>query len=90
MGGGGQLLSGGQRIRVLIARAILRRPSLLLLDEATAAVDEYSERKIVDALRRLRGQMTIVVCSHSVAVMQAADTLLRLDGGVLVDVAGSI
>lgn len=82
----GALLSGGQRTRLVIARALLRQPSVLLLDEPTAAVDAASERELMDTLLRLRERVTVVVCSHSAAVATAADRVYDvLDSGSLLE-----
>jgi len=75
--GGG--LSGGQRQRIMIARALLRRPQLLILDEATSALDQESETAICATLEALRGSMTILAISHRPALAGVSDRVLRLD-----------
>lgn len=76
----GVTLSGGQRQRIALARALLREPRLLLLDDATSAVDARVERSILD---RLRGSVaaTTVVVAHRVSTIALADRVLLLDGG---------
>ena len=80
----GGKISGGQRQRIAIARAIVHRPKLLILDEATTALDPESEKGICDTLSQLRGTLTILAISHQAAVLEVADQAYRLeDGGVV-------
>ena len=76
----GVTLSGGQRQRIALARALLRRPRLLLLDDATSAVDATVERAILDGLRSSVAATTLVV-AHRVSTIALADRVLLLDGG---------
>ena len=85
----GGRLSGGERQRLMLARALLRRPDLLVLDEATNALDPVAEAAVVANLRRLAGSMTILVIAHRSATIDAADRVLRLEGGAIVPDAGS-
>lgn len=78
----GTSLSAGQRQRILLARALYRNPSLLVLDECTVHVGPDCERKVIHMLRGLR--MTRVVVSHSPAMLAAADRVLELQDGRLV------
>ena len=77
----GGKLSGGQRQRIMIARALVHRPQLLILDEATTALDPESEAAICETLRRLRGAHTILAISHQPAMLDAADRAYRLEEG---------
>ena len=77
----GARFSGGQRSRLALARALLRRPSLLILDEATASLDVPSEQAIWEALQQLRGEATIVAISHQPHLATVADRIYRLEGG---------
>ncbi|HEX6798537.1 MAG TPA: ABC transporter ATP-binding protein [Ktedonobacterales bacterium] len=81
----GVKLSAGQRQRIAIARALLHDPRILLLDEATAALDNESEALVQDALNRLmRGRTTLVV-AHRLTTVERADQILVLDGGVIAE-----
>lgn len=75
----GTLLSGGQRQRIAIARALVRKPRLLILDEATTALDPITERSICATLQGLRNEMTIVAVSHQAAIVEVADHVVRLE-----------
>lgn len=66
-------LSGGERQRIALARALLRKPSLLILDEATSALDHENEQKIRDSLEHLHGSMTILLIAHRKTTIEAAD-----------------
>ncbi|NYZ16458.1 ABC transporter ATP-binding protein [Azospirillum sp. RWY-5-1] len=81
VGDRGARLSGGERQRITLARALLRRPRLLILDEATSALDAESERRVQAALERLRGTVTIVVIAHRAATVRMADHVVVLEGG---------
>jgi ATP-binding cassette, subfamily B, bacterial len=85
MGEGGARLSGGQRQRIAIARALLRDAPLLLLDEATSALDAESERLVQDALDRLMEHRTTIVVAHRLATVRAADRIVVMDAGQIVE-----
>jgi ABC-type multidrug transport system fused ATPase/permease subunit len=86
VGDRGSKLSGGQRQRLGIARAILSNPKLLVLDEATSALDGKSELDISDAVRDLKGVMTVVVIAHRLSTVRHADQVVYLDNGNLIAV----
>ncbi len=85
IGENGSLLSGGQRQRLAIARAILKDAPLLILDEATAALDTESERLVQDALNHLIPDRTTLVIAHRLSTIEHADQVLVMDGGRLVE-----
>ncbi|MYV98584.1 ATP-binding cassette domain-containing protein, partial [Streptomyces sp. SID3343] len=85
VGEGGAALSGGERQRVSIARAILKDAPIVLLDEATASLDPDNERAVVTALRELVADRTLLVIAHRLATVRAADQILVLDGGRVVE-----
>jgi ATP-binding cassette subfamily C protein len=88
LGERGARLSGGQRQRIAIARALVHRPSLLILDEATASLDPTSEAGIYDTVRSLRGRTTILAISHQPGLLQVADRVYRLSNGRVVELVG--
>ncbi|NYI07139.1 ABC transporter ATP-binding protein [Allostreptomyces psammosilenae] len=81
----GASLSGGQRQRIALARALVRRPRLLVLDDATSAVDPHVEAEILGALRSGAVAATVVVIAYRKATIALADEVLYLDGGRIVD-----
>ncbi len=85
LGEGGARLSGGQRQRVTIARALLRDAPILLLDEATSALDAASERLVQQALERLMQNRTTLVIAHRLATVRAAQRIVVLDAGRIVE-----
>lgn len=74
----GSLLSGGQRQRISLARSILNKPQILILDEITASLDEYNEIKIFDYLSKLKSKMTIICISHKKSLEKYADNKIYL------------
>ncbi|MFJ4156777.1 ABC transporter ATP-binding protein [Pseudomonas sp. NPDC089752] len=83
LGERGQQLSGGQKQRIAIARAVLQAPSILVLDEATSAVDEATEREVIAAIDHLFAGRTRILISHRASTLADADLRLHLQGGLL-------
>ena len=78
-------LSGGQRRRVALARAILRDASVLLLDEPTSGLDAASEQAVLDALDQAAKGRTVLAVSHRLSLAARADRVVVLDGGRVVE-----
>jgi ATP-binding cassette subfamily C protein len=85
VGDRGMLLSGGERQRLALARALLRRPRLLILDEATSALDSENEGLIERAIDGLHGRMSIVLIAHRLSTVRRADVIYVLDEGAVVE-----
>lgn len=81
VGEGGARLSGGERQRIAIARALIKEAAILLVDEATAALDAENQHVIARTLARLRGQRTLVVIAHQLSTVSMADRIVVLDQG---------
>jgi len=81
----GVRLSGGQRQRIGIARALYHDPSVLVLDEATSSLDAQTERGIMDAVRALRGDKTVLIVAHRLSTVEQCDRIFRLERGQVVE-----
>nr|WP_307329193.1 ABC transporter ATP-binding protein [Evansella vedderi] len=88
IGDRGIKLSGGERQRLVLARAILRKPSILILDEATSSLDTENEAKIQEAIERLKGKMTIIVIAHRLSTIRNADQVIVLNEGKVIQKGG--
>ena len=85
LGERGVTLSGGQKQRVSIARAIVRRPRILIFDDPLSAVDTATEEAILSGLRRVMKGRTTVIISHRISAVQAADHILVLEHGSIIE-----
>jgi ATP-binding cassette subfamily C protein len=79
-------LSGGERQRIALARALLRKPSLLILDEATSALDWQNQSLIAKSIDGLRGTMTILTIAHRPSMIAFADWVVAMEHGRIVEV----
>jgi ATP-binding cassette subfamily B protein len=82
---GGSTLSGGEKQRISIARAILKDAPIVLLDEATASIDPENERLIQKAINALVKQKTVIIIAHGLNAVQTADIIIVLDKGKIVE-----
>ena len=80
----GVRLSGGQRQRIGIARALYNNPKLLILDEGTSALDNYTEKAVMDAVNNLPKEMTIIIITHRLDTIKNCDVIFKLDKGKLI------
>jgi ATP-binding cassette, subfamily B, bacterial MsbA len=87
VGQAGQRLSGGQRQRIALARAILRKPEILILDESTSQIDMASELQIRETLQSMKRTMTIIIITHREALIAMADDVYTMQAGVLTHTA---
>jgi ATP-binding cassette, subfamily C, bacterial len=85
IGDRGASISHGERQRIALARALLRRPHLLILDEATNSLDAHNEERILDAIERLHGNVTIVTIAHRIAAVRRADRIYLVEGGTIAE-----
>ena len=83
IGPGGANLSGGQRQRIALARALFRKPKIIILDEPNSNLDDAGEQALLKALSKLKGQSTIIIVSHKVNILQITDKLAVLKNGTL-------
>jgi len=81
----GKLLSMGQRQLVILARVLLQNPSILILDEATASIDPFTETKIVEATEKLMEGRTSIIIAHRLRTVRHVDRIIVLDHGTIVE-----
>ena len=81
----GASISHGERQRLALARALLRRPRVLILDEATNSLDAHSEQRILDAIEHLHGDVTVVTIAHRISAVRRADRIYVVENGSIVE-----
>lgn len=81
IGEAGVRLSGGQRQRIGIARALYRRPEILVLDEATSALDNETEAAVMEAIENLQGKMTMLIIAHRLSTIRNCDIVYKVENG---------
>ena len=90
VGESGVRLSGGQRQRIGIARALYNNPSVLVLDEATSSLDLKTESDVMDSIKTLHGQKTILIIAHRLSTVKDCDYIYKLEDGAIVDHGSSL
>ena len=83
VGEAGVKLSGGQRQRLGIARALYRNPQVLIFDEATSAMDNITEKTIMNSINRFKNSMTIIMIAHRLPTVKECDTIFHLEHGTM-------
>lgn len=89
IGSGGRMLSGGQQQRLAIARAIVTKPAVVVMDEPTSSIDSESEAAVSDAMERFEDDMTLVIVSHRMRILQGCDQIFRVEDGGVEEIAVS-
>ena len=89
LGQGGSGVSGGQKQRLTIARSLLKKPKILILDNSTSAVDTKTERKLLDGFNNLDKDMTQIIISQRLSSFENADRIVIMDDGKIVDIGSS-
>ena len=74
-------MSGGQRQRLGLARAIYRESKIMILDEATSSLDAITESKVMETVKSLRGKTTVIIVAHRLSTIKNADQVIYLEGG---------
>ena len=89
LGQGGSGVSGGQKQRLTIARSLLKRPKILILDNSTSAVDTKTEAKLLDGFAKLDKDMTQIIISQRLSSFENADRIVIIEDGEIIDVGTS-
>ena len=79
----GSLLSGGQKQRIAIARSLIKKPSILILDEATSALDISTEKKVLDRIRSIYPNTTVIMIAHRIQAIKSCDKIYLIENGII-------
>ena len=90
VGEGGQALSGGEKQRIAIARAIMKNAPIIILDEATANVDPENEKELIEAITNLTKEKTIIMIAHRLKTVKHADQIVVINKGKIVQIGKHI
>ena len=85
VGSRGIKLSGGEKQKIALARALYSDPNLLVLDEPTSSLDEKAEKEFIDIIKNLKGKKTIILITHKLSVIENDDLVYLIDNGNLID-----
>ena len=85
IGGSGLELSQGQKQRILIARAVYRNPQILIFDEATSSLDTITERRLMDNLKEVFKDKTVIIIAHRLSTVRNADNIVYINNGTIVE-----
>ena len=78
-------MSGGEKQKIALARALYSDPNLLVLDEPTSSLDEKAEKEFIDIIKNLKGKKTIILITHKLSVIENDDLVYLIDNGNLID-----
>ena len=87
---GGTNVSGGQKQRLCIARALLKKPKILILDEATSALDNDTEEAIMEAINALHGKKTMIIIAHRLSTIRECDSVFQVEDGKIMDKGATV
>ena len=89
IGENGTAISGGQRQRIALARALYKDFELLVMDEATAALDMKTEKAVIDSIRQIKEDKTLIMVTHHMSLANECDVIYRIEGQKIIPVKGN-